>query len=152
MAGNHRYRTVTYGCGHDYVHDLYEEPHVLPMSAAMFALSDCPECRDARRDVALGIHHDHQLPPLTGLEADRERAHQVRLRLLSEVRAEIRSLRDAHLVGVRRTATWNEVKAAEDARSALQRIRAAEFWLAHSDLSGKELLNREIDNSPGSQA
>ena len=149
MTADYRHRTVTYGCGHDYVHDLYREPHVLKMSESMFALSDCPDCRDTRRDLALGIQPDHELPALTGLEADRERAREVRLRLLAEVRDEVRSLRDAYLLGVRRTATWAEVKAAEDAKSALERRRAAEFWLASSGLSGARLLATEIAEQNG---
>lgn len=149
MAADYRHRTVTYGCGHEYVHDLYREPHVLKMSESMFALSDCPDCRDTRHDLALGIQSDHELPALTGLEADRDRGREVRLRLLAEVRDEVRSLRDAYLLGVRRTATWDEVKAAEDAKSALERRRAAEFWLANSSLSGLELLTREIAEQKG---
>lgn len=149
MTPDYRHRTVTYGCGHDYVHDLYQEPHVLKMSESMFALSDCPDCRDVRRDLALGVTANRELPPLTGLEADRASAREARLRLLAEVRCEVRSLRDAYLVGVGRTATWDELRKAEDAKSSLQRRRAAEFWLANSDLSGTELLDREIEERNG---
>lgn len=149
MTADYRHRTVTYGCGHEYVHDLYWEPHVLKMSESMFALSDCPDCRDTRRDLALGIQAEHELPTLTGLEVDRDRAREVRLQLLAEVRDEVRSLRDAYLLGVRRTASWAQVKAAEDAKSALERRRAAEFWLANSSLSGVELLVQEIAEQKG---